>query len=416
MKTILVLGSVVLAFHPIKAAAKTVGLPDELKSGLVLYFDFDQPPQGGKVVDQSNSKNDGQAVGVKWTSQGHRGGAMNFAKTNNFISVANNPSLNPARFTLSAWIKTSYTDWIWRRIFDKGWNKAYSLSMCGDFPKGNSTRHGQFSLEVGAGGDATSGVRIADGRWHHVAGTFDGTELRLFADGRAVGRIGRSQGKPGDASFDLTIGANRSTPSAEWGEVDASFYGMMDDVMIYSRALTGDEVQRLFLATGGVILSNSPATLVGSPAKPTQELLAGKRFRFSSRSGSESYTIGTALLNRDGTISGIRSPNEFSWALNEQGRLLFKHRDGRVSTVFTQAVQKDGNWSFSGPFQFRDGVEHVLVEVASEANSTALTKSDPGTTPPDASSRLKTLKQMFDQGLITKEDYDKKVKEILESL
>jgi hypothetical protein len=35
---------------------------------------------------------------------------------------------------------------------------------------------------------------------------------------------------------------------------------------------------------------------------------------------------------------------------------------------------------------------------------------------PDAGERLKKVKSLFDQGLINKEDYDKKVKEIMDSL
>ena len=46
------------------------------RSGLVLYFNFDEPPQNGAVFDQSGEHNDGQAVGVKWVVDGHRGGAL----------------------------------------------------------------------------------------------------------------------------------------------------------------------------------------------------------------------------------------------------------------------------------------------------------------------------------------------------
>jgi hypothetical protein len=35
---------------------------------------------------------------------------------------------------------------------------------------------------------------------------------------------------------------------------------------------------------------------------------------------------------------------------------------------------------------------------------------------PDAAERLKKVKSLYDQGLINKEDYDKKVKEIMDSL
>jgi hypothetical protein len=35
---------------------------------------------------------------------------------------------------------------------------------------------------------------------------------------------------------------------------------------------------------------------------------------------------------------------------------------------------------------------------------------------PDAATRLKQVKALYDQGLINKDDYDKKVKEIMDSL
>ena len=114
------------------------------------------------------------------------------------------------------------------------------------------------------GGEAESGVRIADGQWHHIVATFDGSEIRLYADGHPSGRGGRGGRKRTDPSFDLTIGANRSTPSGD--EVDASFNGQMDDVMVYNRALSAEEVQKLFLAQGGVLASPSP--LAGETPPP----------------------------------------------------------------------------------------------------------------------------------------------------
>jgi hypothetical protein len=103
-----------------------------------------------------------------------------------------------------------------------------------------------------------------------------------------------------------------------------------------------------------------PAT--GRQARLTEEMLHGKSFRFSWKTERGSSHIGTATLREDGTIAGIQSPNETFWLVDGEGRLIFKHRDGRVPTVFTQVEQRDGKWFFSGPFQFREGVLHVLEE------------------------------------------------------
>ena len=106
----------------------------------------------------------------------------------------------------------------------------------------------------------------------------------------------------------------------------------------------------------------------GKDAKPTREMLCGKAFRFSWKTERGSSHIGTATLREDGTIAGIRSPNETFWLVDGEGRLIFKHRDGRVSTIFTRAERRGGKWFFSGPFRFREGVQHLLEETPAPSN------------------------------------------------
>ena len=100
-------------------------------------------------------------------------------------------------------------------------------------------------------------------------------------------------------------------------------------------------------------------------------MLAGKPFRFRWKMERDSSHIGTATLREDGTIAGIASPNETFWLIDDKGRLVFKHRDGRISTIFTRAGKRDGKWFFSGPFQFREGVVHVLEETPAAAAAAA---------------------------------------------
>jgi len=105
--------------------------------------------------------------------------------------------------------------------------------------------------------------------------------------------------------------------------------------------------------------------------KLTPEMLAGKQFNFRWKAGGAGGNNGTATLQKDGTISGIGSPNETFWLIDNDGRLVFKHRDGRVSTIFSRAEQRDGKWILSGPFQFRKGVDHVLEEIPSGVAATS---------------------------------------------
>ncbi|MHC4404202.1 MAG: PKD domain-containing protein [Planctomycetota bacterium] len=96
---------------------------------------------------------------------------------------------------------------------------------------------------------------------------------------------------------------------------------------------------------------------------PDEETLFGKRFRFSWTSGEEGGFNGVATLRSDGTIEGIASPNEATWLVDGEGRLIFKHRDGTVSTVFHTAERTNERWRFEGPSQFREGLIHRLEEI-----------------------------------------------------
>ncbi|HEX4054418.1 MAG TPA: LamG domain-containing protein [Tepidisphaeraceae bacterium] len=215
---------------------------EDLKRGLILYFDFDHPQPDGKVPDLSGHGNDGAAVGVEWTPDGKHGGAARFGATGSYITVSNNGSLNPPEFTMAAWIKTSFKDTIWRRIFDKETGVGYVMSMCGDYKA--KSYEGQVDIEGGKGYVA-SGVQVADGQWHQVVGVCTGDQLLLYVDGKRVGRPSKKVDVLSNA-FDLTIGANRSNP--EPSEVNASFNGTMDDVMMFNRAMTAREVAALFAA------------------------------------------------------------------------------------------------------------------------------------------------------------------------
>lgn len=158
----------------------------------------------------------------------------------------------------------------------------------------------------------------------------------------------------------------------------------------------------------------SPAQTASEISEPTREMLAGKQFRFSWKTEKRGGNYRPLMFHADGTLEGgTGSPNETFWAIDGQGRLVFKHRDGRVSTIFTSAERRDGKWFLSGPYQFSPGVEHSLAETDPD------TTSESGTAPASASdpaARLMELKQLYDQGLIPQDIYEQKRQQIINSL
>ena len=225
-----------------KPATTAAGLND----GLVLHYTFDNDESGGKVTDTSDAKNHGKASGVRWVAEGKKGGAYEFTADGDEIVVPNKKSLNPEHLTLSAWIKTRTGDHYWRRIFDKSHGRGFALSVAGD-DQGKEW-YGQMSMEIGPGVHcAMTTNRVNDGQWHHVAMTFDGTEELIYVDSQPQGKFHWNQpGLVGVTDFNLVIGCNRSNLDPKEDDLGISFRGMIDEPMMWNRALSPEEVTQLY--------------------------------------------------------------------------------------------------------------------------------------------------------------------------
>ena len=240
-----------LALKKVQAELATLGrplvpgrppLPANLFQGLVLYYTFDKN-EGDKVTDKSGCGNHGKVRGATWTSAGKVAGAYRFDKAakTQCILVPDSVSVAPKMITTAAWIRTTQEDGTWARILDKDWRKGYDLCLGGDF-QGKQFR-GQVGSEMN--GHAVFRGRVTDGQWHHVLATFDGQVQRLYIDGKPVGQTPWA-GEMGASNGDLAIG-NGQNPGA--GE-PLAFDGIIDEVMIWNRALSEEEIGHVYAATG----------------------------------------------------------------------------------------------------------------------------------------------------------------------
>jgi murein DD-endopeptidase MepM/ murein hydrolase activator NlpD len=116
-----------------------------------------------------------------------------------------------------------------------------------------------------------------------------------------------------------------------------------------------------FVALAAANGADQPAASAG--VQIDRARLQDKRFQFSWKSAEGSGVNGIAWLKPDGSVRGINNPNETSWLVDASGRLLFKHADGRASTRYDKVQLIDGLLRFEGPFLFREGITHHLIEV-----------------------------------------------------
>jgi beta-galactosidase len=81
---------------------------------------------------------------------------------------------------------------------------------------------------------------VADGKWHHLVGTYDGGQVCLYVDGKQAGGCAKAASifyQPDQ----VAIGRDR-------GAADGYFTGQIDDVSIYSAALSSQQVSAHYAA------------------------------------------------------------------------------------------------------------------------------------------------------------------------
>src|SRR3989344_8010310 len=221
-----------------------------LGSGLIGYWNFDES-SGAVASDSSGNGLTGTLQSnAAWTA-GKVGGAGQLDGSGDFVNVPHNNALNAGtEVTISAWINADSLA-AYNTIVQKGVN--YGLQLGGSNPSELSF----FFNNGGLIGHYTSGANIQTGRWYHVAATFNEAtnEIKIYLDGANIYTDTQSLDMNTDTS-DILIG--NSGGSEYWD-------GALDDVRVYSRALTPVEIQQLYqFGTGPDI--TAPGRSNGAPS------------------------------------------------------------------------------------------------------------------------------------------------------
>lgn len=217
-----------MSLHSNVSGAQTAGLPPQ-QPGLVAAYAFDEG-SGTAVDDLSTFGNDGSIIGAAWTTSGHSGHALIFDGIDDHVLVPDASSLDlTTGMTLEAWVYPTSTQSGWRAILQK--------QVDAWFLNGNTSanRPGVGGTFDGTCCTVLSGTAaLPANQWTHVAGSYDGANLRLYVNGTPVATQAQTGSLQVNA-FPLRIGGN--TYGNEF------FPGRIDDVRIYDRALSQSEIQ-----------------------------------------------------------------------------------------------------------------------------------------------------------------------------
>ena len=203
--------------------------------GLVAHYNFDEG-EGSTLRDVSGEGNHGQIHGARYVRRG-RGFCLEFDGVRDFVDCGSKPSLDLREaLTLEAWVFPASRVKGEPGILGKHFN-SYLLSYYAD---------GQCWWYVSGGGNAAKSL-LTPGSWHHVVGTFDGQVLRLYLDGKlANASPSKSPAlKPGKNFFIGCVIGDDSATDPNYGR-SAFFPGQIDELKVYSRALSEQEVRTCF--------------------------------------------------------------------------------------------------------------------------------------------------------------------------
>ncbi len=213
----------------------------------ISYWKFEEC--NGTTAYDSLGQNHGTIYGAQWIN-GQVGSALAFDGMDDYkddyVDVPDFPDLNSQLFTAEAWIKTSTTSFYgtFGTILVKGrvFNENYGL-----YVYQSGWVRWQYT-SGGVWGDTTkyvfldSSKVVNDGQFHHIVGTYDGEELKIYIDGSLDSS--RAETKvPDKNNLSLRIG-RRNNPGDIPLYSAVPFDGIIDEVAIYDRALSADEIRQ----------------------------------------------------------------------------------------------------------------------------------------------------------------------------
>jgi thiol-disulfide isomerase/thioredoxin len=197
---------------------------------LIGWWKFDET-EGNTAVDSSGNGNDGTLVGNPvWRPQGGKiGGALEFNGKGDYVKIANEPAFDITnQITISVWVNITSVPQEWTGIVTKG-DTAWRMST--SFVKN------VFHFGVSPNDYLNGMTEVSAGQWHHVACVYDGKRMRIYVDGVLDVSI-RQTGPIATNNFPVCIGENIELTGRCW-------HGLIDDVRIYNRALSENEIAAL---------------------------------------------------------------------------------------------------------------------------------------------------------------------------
>jgi hypothetical protein len=198
-------------------------------TGLRASYSFDDG-SGTSAIDSSGNGKTATLAGASWTNSGHFGAAVALNGTSNEVDPPALGTFYRTGFTYEAWVNKQSGK------TDTGVIGTWAAGQSGGAMIWIDHLSGHYRLTLGDsfGNYLDSGRAPIVGQWQHVAATYDGSVARIYINGV----------QEASTTFTGNVGNSNTWRIGAYGAPASGFFdGLIDNVRIYDRALSPDEIQ-----------------------------------------------------------------------------------------------------------------------------------------------------------------------------
>jgi hypothetical protein len=259
-------------------------------NGLVGYWNFDEG-SGTTAADSSGNGNTGTLTnGPTWTTGKVGSGALGFDGVDDYVS-ASGISL-PSGFTYSLWINPSQSS-VLKTIIRQGGVSTFLRTW--------SNNQIQFGVYCSGGVVGVVAGTVTSNIWSHVAVSWNGQcgtggSVTIFINGTPTAFTGFGSGNPPAAVTTLSIGN--------------SFSGLIDDVRVYNRVLSAQEVLDIYNDGGSPPTGDTTAPSI--PPGLTATAFSSSAVNLSWTASTDSVGVTGYKVYRDGSQIATTANTSYS--------------------------------------------------------------------------------------------------------
>jgi chitodextrinase len=271
-----------------------------LASGLVAAYSFDEGA-GTSAADASGNPNVGTLLnGASW-GVGHSSNAASFDGVNDFVSGGNIAALSGlTAVTASAWIKGGVAPGSGDAVIVAK-DAAFALVVAG-----HKLLFGVKSSGTWYGFGVRSTSSVDDGNYHFVTGVYDGANVRVYVDGAQQATLAVGARTLTASTVALQIASCVGGPNCEAsGEM---WQGQIDDVRVYSRALTSAEI----VADRDTPVAPADAVAPSAPGNVSANAVSVSRIDLTWTASTDDVAVTQYQIFRGATQVGTATGTSFS--------------------------------------------------------------------------------------------------------